>query len=151
MKQNALLCMVFVLLGFAAGSAEVVRAQATVQSQEEAVKEQKNRNTVGIATGQLDAAYPQLAQDIAKVLDDGDDLRVIPMITYGSVGNVMDLLYLRNVDIAFTKSDNYEYFNSILKINLSNRLHYITRLYDAELHILVRPEIKNLEDLQGKR
>jgi TRAP transporter TAXI family solute receptor len=151
MKKSLLLRISFILLALIGGSIGLAHAQGVVQSQEEAIKEQKNRNTVGIATGQLDAAYPQLAQDIAKVLDDGDNLRVIPMITYGSVGNVMDLLYLRNVDIAFTKSDNYEYFNNILNINLSNRLHYIARLYDAELHILVRPEIKALEDLQGKK
>ena len=154
MKQSLLLCMSFFLLGLTAGPPAFAQAQApaaATQSQEESIKEQKNRNTVGIATGQLDAAYPQMAQDIAKILDDGDNLRVIPMLTYGSGGNVVDLLYLRNVDIAFIKSDNIEYFKQKYNVNLRNRLHYITRLYDAELHILAKPEIKTLEDLQGKR
>ena len=154
MRQTLLLCMSFILLGFAVGLTDIAQAQSpapVAQSQEETIKEQKNRNTIGIATGQLDAAYPQMAQDIAKILDDGDNMRVIPMITYGSAGNVMDLLYLRNVDIAFIKSDNIEYFKQKLNINLRNRLHYITRLYDAELHILARSEIKTLADLQGKK
>jgi TRAP transporter TAXI family solute receptor len=152
MRQSLLLCMSFVL-GLAAGTVGVAQAQtpAATPTQEESLKDQKNRNTVGIATGQLDAAYPQMAQDIAKILDDGDNLRVIPMLTYGSAGNVMDLLYLRNVDIAFIKSDNIEYFKQKHNINLRNRLHFITRLYDAELHILARPEIKTLQDLQGKK
>jgi TRAP transporter TAXI family solute receptor len=140
---------VLMITAFAMSSTALL-AQTAPRPTEETVKERKNRGTVGIAAGQLGAAYPTLAQDIAKVLDDGDDLRVIPMITYGSVGNIEDLLYLRNVDVAFTKADNFEYFNEKLSINLSNRIHYITRLYDAELHILVRPEVASLEDLAGK-
>ena len=128
-----------------------VQAQTNIRNAEDEIRENKNRGTVGLAAGQLGAAYPRLSQDLAKVLDDGDNLRVIPMLTYGSVGNVMDLLYLRNVDIAYTKADNLSYFEKKLNINLKNRLHYITRLYDAELHIVVRPEIKTLEDLQGKK
>ena len=129
--------------------AQTIKSEAP--SPENALKERKNSGTVGIACGQLGAAYPTLAQDIAKVLDDGDKLRVIPMITYGSVGNIEDLLYLRNVDVAFTKSDNFEYFKKTLNLNLRSHIHYITRLYDAELHILVRPEIKDLEGLRGKK
>jgi uncharacterized protein len=133
-------------------AAQTVAAQSNATpSQEEAIKDRKNRGTVGIATGQLDAAYPALAQDIAKVLDDGDNLRVIPMITYGSVSNIEDLLYLRNVDIAFTKADNFAYFKEKRNINLRDRVHYITRLFDAEMHVLVRPEIRNWEDLRGKK
>lgn len=128
-----------------------VQAQVDGRAAEESIKERKNRSTIGLATGQLGAAYPTMAQDIAKVLDDGDNLRVIPMITYGSVGNIEDLLYLRNVDIAFTKADNFDYFKEKLNVNLTSRIHYITRLYDAELHILVRPEINSLEDLRGKK
>ena len=124
---------------------------APAPSTEDIIKEKRNKWTVGIATGQLDAAYPTLAQDMAKVLDDGDNLRVIPMITYGSAGNMEDLLYLRNVDIAFTKSDNFAHFKEKTGINLRNRIHYITRLFDAELHVLVRPEIRTWEDLRGKK
>jgi TRAP transporter TAXI family solute receptor len=144
-----LLAISFLLLG---SSIAAVHAQSEASASEESLKkERKNKGTVGIATGQLDAAYPTLAQDMAKVMDDGDTLRVIPMLTYGSVGNIEDLLYLRNVDIAFTKADNFAHFKEKLNINLRNRVHYITRLYDAELHVLARPEIKTWEDLRGKK
>jgi TRAP transporter TAXI family solute receptor len=143
--------LVVAALMAAGGVGEVAAQNVATPSQEESIKERKNRGTVGIATGQLDAAYPALAQDIAKVLDDGDNLRVIPMITYGSVGNIEDLLYLRNVDIAFTKADNFAYFREKRNINLRDRIHYITRLFDAEMHVLVRPEIRNWEDLRGKK
>src|SRR5688572_9118315 len=90
-----------------AGSIVSASAQTEAPTAEETIKDRKNKGTVGIATGQLGAAYPTLAQDMAKVMDDRDTLRVIPMITYGSAGNMEDLLYLRNVDIAFVKADNF--------------------------------------------
>jgi uncharacterized protein len=147
----ALRLLVLLLLSLTVGMRAAQAQGAPAPSIEEAIKEKRNKWTVGIATGQLDAAYPTLAQDMAKVLDDGDNLRVIPMITYGSAGNMEDLLYLRNVDIAFTKSDNFAHFKEKTGINLRNRIHYITRLFDAELHVLVRPEIQTWADLRGKK
>jgi TRAP-type uncharacterized transport system substrate-binding protein len=73
------------------------------------------------------------------------------MLTRGSAGNVEDLLYLRNVDVALTKSESLESFRQARKINLKERIRYIARLYDSELHILARPEIRSLNDLQGKK
>ncbi|MEM7619141.1 MAG: TAXI family TRAP transporter solute-binding subunit [Pseudomonadota bacterium] len=126
-------------------------SQALIRSETEAeVKRRKNAWTVGLATGQIEASYPPLAQDLTKVLDDGENLRVLPIITYGSVGNVEDLLYLNNVDMAFTKSDSFAYFEKLNVPNLYNRIHYIARLYDAEMHILVGPDIKTIKDLEGK-
>jgi len=36
-------------------------------------------------------------------------------------------------------------------MNLKDRIRYVTRLYDSELHILARPEIHSVEDLKGKK
>jgi TRAP transporter TAXI family solute receptor len=135
--------------GISAGYGQAKRVKTA--SPEDAVKERKNAGTIGLAAGQLGGAYPALAEQIAKVVDDGDTLRVIPMLTRGSVGNVEDLLYLRNVDVALTKSESLDYFRQSLKINLTDRIRYITRLYDSELHILARPEIHSIEDLKGKK
>jgi TRAP transporter TAXI family solute receptor len=122
-----------------------------VAAAENAIKERKNAGTVGLASGRLGGAYPTLAEEIARVVDDGDNLRVIPMLTQGSVGNVEDLLYLRNVDVALTKSESLDSLKQSVKINLKDRIRYITRLYDSELHILARPEIQSVEDLKGKK
>jgi uncharacterized protein len=134
-----------------AGSIVSASAQTEPPTAEETIKDRKNKGTVGVATGQLGAAYPTLAQDMAKVMDNRDTLRVVPMITYGSAGNMEDLLYMRNVDIAFVKADNFAEYRQKHGVNLRNRIHYITRLYDAELHVLVRPEIKAWADLRGKK
>jgi hypothetical protein len=92
------------------------------------------------------------ADQLAKALDDGDNLRILPMVTYGAASNIDDLLYLRGVDVAVTQSDVFEYFKTERKIwNLNNRVHYIIRLPVSEVHILARREIKSLEDLRGKK
>src|SRR5437868_13940522 len=119
---------------------------------ETAIKERKNAWTVGIAGGLIDGTYMRFADELAKVLDDGDNLRILPMVSYGAASNLDDLLYLRGVDLAVTQSDVFEYFRTERKTpNLQNRIHYILRLPIAELHILAKTEIRSLEDLRGKK
>ena len=120
-------------------------------SSEAAIKEKRNAWTVGVAGGLMSGSYMTFADELAKALDDGDNLRVLPMVTYGAASNVDDLLYLRGVDVAVTQSDVFEYFKNERKIwNLQNRIHYIIRLPVSEVHILARRDIRTLEDLRGK-
>ena len=119
---------------------------------ESIIKERKNAWTVGIAGGLIDGTYMRFVDELAKVLDDGDNLRILPMVSYGAASNLDDLLYLRGVDLAVTQSDVFEYFRTERKTpNLQNRIHYILRLPIAELHILAKTEIRSLEDLRGKK
>src|SRR6201997_3106861 len=119
---------------------------------ETAIKERKNGWTVGIVGGLIDGTYMRFADELAKVLDDGDNLRILPMVSYGAASNLDDLLYLRGVDLAVTQSDVFEYFRTERKTpNLQNRVHYILRLPIAELHILAKTDIRSLEDLRGRK
>ncbi len=119
---------------------------------EEVIKQRENNWTVGVAGGLMDGTYLRWADEIGKVLDDGDQLRVLPTITRGAASNLDDLLYLRGIDVAFTQSDVFEYFRTERKTpHLEDRIRYIIRLPVAEFHILVRAEIKTLEDLRGKK
>jgi TRAP-type uncharacterized transport system substrate-binding protein len=116
------------------------------------IKQRKNAWTVGVAGGLIDGTYMRFADELGKVLDDGDDLRVLPMVSYGAASNLDDLLYLRGVDLAVTQSDVFEYFRTERKTpNLQTRVHYMLRLPIAELHILAKTEIRSVEDLRGKR
>src|SRR5688500_1802588 len=95
-----------------------------------ASKADVNAWTVGLAGGLLEGTFIRYAADIAKVLDDGDNLRVIPLVTYGAVGNVNDLLYLRGVDAAITQADVLDHFKRELNIpRIDERVHYISPLY----------------------
>src|SRR4051812_36199715 len=117
-----------------------------------ALKQRKNQWTVGIAGGLIDGTYMRFADEMAKVLDDGDNLRVLPMVSYGAASNLEDLMYLRGVDLAITQSDEFEYFRTERKVaNLQSRVHYVVRLPVAELHILARNDIRTIEDLRDKK
>jgi TRAP-type uncharacterized transport system substrate-binding protein len=134
-----------------------VRAQAVPKSLEQSVgdsvqRARKNEWTVGVAGGQLSGTYMTFANELAEVLDDGDNLRVIPIVTYGAASNLDDLLYLRQVDVAVTQADVFEYFRTQRKIsNLDSRVNYIVRLPVSEVHVLARTEVKSIEDLRGKK
>src|SRR3954467_12203002 len=68
--------------------------------------EKLNAWTVGLAAGQLEGAPIRFATDIARVVDDGDNLHVLPIVTRGPPENVEALLYLRGVDVAVINSDS---------------------------------------------
>jgi uncharacterized protein len=139
------------------GSIRFAQAQTVPQSLEQGgteavMKNRKNNWTVGIVGGQLSGTYMTFANELAEVLDDGDNLRVIPIVTYGAASNLDDLLYLQQVDLAVTQSDVFDYFRTQRKIsNLAYRVHYIIRLPVSELHILAAPGIESIEDLKGKK
>ena len=112
----------------------------------------KNTWTVGVAGGLKSGTYMTYATELAQVLDDGDNLRVLPIVTYGAASNLEDLLYLRNIDIAVTQADVFDYFRTQRKINnLQYRVNYILRLPASEVQILARSDIKSIEDLRGKK
>jgi TRAP-type uncharacterized transport system substrate-binding protein len=127
-------------------------AEATFSPGETGKVAQVNDWTVGIAGGQLEGTFIRLAAELAKVLDDGDNLRVLPVVTYGAAENVTDLLYMHGVDVALTYSDDLEQFKRAGDVkNIDQRINYISELFVGEVHIYARPEISRLADLEGKK
>jgi TRAP-type uncharacterized transport system substrate-binding protein len=109
-----------------------------------------NAWTVGLAGGLLEGAPIRLAAEIARVVDDGDNLHVLPVVTRGATENVNSLLYLRGIDAAIINSDVLDEYKSQVP-DIQRRLAYVLNLFPSELHIFVRPEIKSLNDLVGKK
>ena len=132
--------------------AQPALAQNAARQSHAARKAEVNEWTVGLAGGLLEGTFIRYAADLANLLNDGDNLRVIPMVTFGAVGNVSDLLNLKGVDVAITQSDVLDHFRNEAKMpDIQNRIRYISPLYLAELHIYARPEIKSVRDLEGKK
>jgi TRAP-type uncharacterized transport system substrate-binding protein len=121
--------------------------------EEPSVRQALNDSTIGLAAGQLEGAPLRFATELARVLDDGPNMRVVPMVTRGIFDNIFDLLYLRGVDAAIVYGDTLDYFRKSKKIaaGLEQRISYIMPLFPSEVHVFVRPEITRLEDLAGKR
>jgi TRAP-type uncharacterized transport system substrate-binding protein len=133
-------------------SAQVVPKSIQEGGSDSVMRERKNQWTVGIVGGLLSGSYMRFADEMASALNDGDDLRILPIVSYGAASNLDDLLYLEGVDAAVTQSDVFEYFRTQRHMpNLSNRVQYVVRLPISELHILARNDVQNLEDLRGKK
>ncbi|MBV9560256.1 MAG: C4-dicarboxylate ABC transporter [Bradyrhizobium sp.] len=114
--------------------------------------QESNEWTVGIAGGLLEGTNIRFAAEMAKVLDDRPNLRVLPMVTYGALGNVEDLLYLKGVDITITSADVLDdYVRNGTLTRIKERIRYLCSFYINEMHVYVRPEIRTLEDLAGKK
>jgi TRAP-type uncharacterized transport system substrate-binding protein len=119
---------------------------------EAVTRERKNNWTVGVVGGLFEGTFMRFAEEIRKILDDGDDMRILPIVSRGTASNLEDLLYLRGVDIAVTQTDIFEYFRTQRKIpNLEQRVHYLLRFPVAEVHLITRNEITSVEQLRGKR
>ena len=109
-----------------------------------------NAWTVGLAGGLLEGAPIRLAAEIARVVDDADNLHVLPVVTRGAAENLNSLLYLRGIDAAIINSDALEEYKSQVP-DIQRRIAYVLNLFPSELHIFVRPEIRSLSDLAGKK
>ncbi|MDN5001381.1 TAXI family TRAP transporter solute-binding subunit [Bradyrhizobium sp. GCM10027634] len=109
-----------------------------------------NSWTIGLAGGLLEGAPIRLAAEIARVVDDGDNLHVLPVVTRGATENLNSLLYLRGIDAAIINSDALEEYKAQVP-DIQRRIAYVLNLFPSELHIFVRPEIQSLSDLTGKK
>ena len=118
-----------------------------------AVRDKLNQNTVTVISGNPNGTYLYLAYDMSAVLDSGDELRVLPVIGKGGYQNVMDVLHLRGVDLCITQSNIMTYLKKTGEMgpNIENRLAFITRLYNEEMHVLAGPGINSIKDLDGRK
>jgi len=125
-------------------------AMAAAKKADIVAKERINAWTVGLAGGFIEGAPLRLAAEIARVVNEGDKLHVIPIVTQGATENVNSLLYLRGVDAAIINTDAVVEYKAQIPF-IERRLVYILSLFPSELHIFVRPEIRSLEDLRDKK
>jgi TRAP-type uncharacterized transport system substrate-binding protein len=139
-------------IGLSGLSAQTVPQSLQQRGPDQVLREKKNAGTVGIVGGLLSGGQMRMVDEMGAVLDDGDNLRILPIVSFGAAGNLDDLLYLQGVDAAVTQSDVFEYFKTQRKIaDLDRRVNYIIRLPESELHILARNDVQSLEDLRGKK
>lgn len=111
-----------------------------------------NSGVVGLISGGVTGTYVRIAADLADALDDGYEMRILPIIGKGSVRNIEDLLLLRGIDVAIVQSDVLDFYKRAeLMPNIGGKIHYITKLYNEEVHVLAKSEHETVDDLAGKR
>ncbi len=123
----------------------------TLAQSSEELRQKINGGTVSIISGNPNGAYLYLAHDMAAVLDDGDSLRVLPVVGKGGAQNIRDILYLRGIDMGFVRGDALQLMDGKPGYpNLRANLRYITSLISEEMHVLARRDITSIRELDGK-
>lgn len=139
-----------IVSGLCSGVAQAQAPQAAPQT-DATIRRLINQSTIGLAAGQLEGAPLRFAAELARAVDDGNNMRVLPVITRGPFENVQDLVYLQGIDAAIIYGDVLDKFRKDKSIkDIDKRINYITHLFPSEVHVFVRPEIKSLADLAGK-
>ncbi len=111
-----------------------------------------NGATVGLISGGISGTYVRIAADLADALDQGYELRILPVIGKGSVRNIEDLLFLRGIDIAIVQSDVLDFYRRAEVLPaIDDKIRYIAKLYEEEVHVLARDEIASIDELAGRR
>jgi len=145
--------------GFAARADETEYDPAKVSDSLKAIfqfgsaqtKQALNANTVTLITGTIGGTYVQIGADLASVLDDGNKLRVLPIVGRGSVQSVADILFLQGVDIGIVRADTLDYLERKgFAKDIKRQFTYVTKLYNEEMQVIAPKAVQSLKDLEGK-
>jgi uncharacterized protein len=116
--------------------------------------ERLNANTVAIVAGNPNATYLTIAYDLSDVLDDGDNFRILPVIGKGGGQNIRDVRFLKGIDLGITQSIILNEFRASGEIGgIDDKIDYITKLFNEEMHVVVRADsgIDSIAQLDGKK
>ncbi len=130
--------------------------RARVSAYAQKVKD-RNKLSVSIISGEVASTYLQMAADMANAYDGSSDegtLRIIPIVGKGGVQNVLDILFLKGIDMGMIQHGQLTYLqkvNPALYKNIKSRIHYVTKLYNAEFHLLAPKDVKSIRSLNGQK
>jgi len=145
----ALLVLSLAPVSFSQAQDQPKRAVQVV-SAEPQLRREINGNTIGVLGGIMNGTFMRFVDDMAKVIDDGDNLRILPIVGKGGAQNLRDLLYLKGVDLAIISAQSLNEFKSQPGFgNLAERICYVTLLHPEELHI-ISDKVRSIHDLSGK-
>jgi len=153
------LVAIMMACGFAARADETEYDPAKVSDSLKAIfqfgsaqtKQALNANTVTLITGTIGGTYVQIGADLASVLDDGNKLRVLPIVGRGSVQSVADILFLQGVDIGIVRADTLDYLERKgFAKDIKKQFTYVTKLYNEEMQVIAPKAVQSLKDLEGK-
>jgi uncharacterized protein len=113
-----------------------------------AMRDEINTGLLGIVSEGTDYTI-----DLALALaGKQNDLRLLPIAGAGALQNAEDVMFARGIDFGIVQTDGLdELKHNPPFLGVEKYLRYVTRLYDQELHILVRADIQSIDDLRGKK
>src|SRR3954464_7131476 len=134
------------------GLAQPSSAQQDRVSAEASLVERMNANTVTVISGTPGGTYFRAASDMAFVLDDGDNLRILPVLGKGAGQNAYDIRFLKGVDLGFVRTDTLDQLRRDKRLTrIDERLVSIARLFNDELHVIASREVTDIRQLAGRK
>ncbi len=129
-----------------------IEAPAQSPNLRENYRARLNENVVTIMAASPSETDLTIATDIAQVVDDGDNLRVLPIVGRGVAQNVKDVLFLRGVDMGITQANVLKHYAKTgeLGANFIDQVVYVAKLFNEEVHIVVRSDVTDINQLKGK-
>ncbi len=114
-------------------------------------KAEKPSSVVRIISSTIDNSALVMANDLARLLDDGKKLRIVPIVGKGTAQSLKDIYYLKGVDIGIIQTDVLHYYKANKKLPEPDRfIRYIATLGAQEVHVIARKNIKSLKELNGR-
>jgi len=111
-----------------------------------------NRGVVELETAGTAGISVRIGEELANLIDDGSTRRLVPVVGKGALQNLIDLRYLRGIDLAILPIDVLDYAKEQKIIAAADSsVYYITKLYNEEFHLLARGDIKSVADLANRK
>jgi TRAP transporter TAXI family solute receptor len=108
--------------------------------------------TVGIITGSVEGTSLRMVNDLSIALNDGPNMRIVPIVGESSIRNVSDLSYFKGVDVAVVQSDVLSHLKRTKRMpGIEDQLQYVAKLHSEEFHVLSRMKFMCLADLTGRK
>jgi uncharacterized protein len=149
-----LLAAALTLVALSVHSSQAQSRRVAVAEPAQSIADRINSNTLAIVSGNINAAWLTIAYDLSAVLDDGDNLRILPVIGKGGAQNVRDVRYLKGVDLGITVTSVLGHFRHSGEIpDIDDKIVYITKLFDDDMHLIVHASsgISSIEQLRDKK
>jgi TRAP transporter TAXI family solute receptor len=115
--------------------------------------ERLNKGTLVIISGGLQSTDLAITHQLSDVLDDGDDLRIVPMVGAGGSRNIRDVRFMKGIDLGITQTSLLARLRQSGEIGpLDDKIVYLAKLFNEELHIVVRADsgLASIDDLKGR-
>jgi len=118
-----------------------------------ALSERINNNTVSVIAGELGSTDLAIAHELSLVLDDGDNLRIMPMVGAGGGRNIRDLRFMKGADLAITQPSLLARMRQSGDIGaIDDKIVYLAKLFNEEMHLVVRADagVASIQHLAGR-
>jgi uncharacterized protein len=141
------------LLGaLAVCASPIVDAHAQQPARSSPMVEKINGNTIMMLTAGSGLTYGAFASDLATVLNDGDEMRILPVQGHSAFQNVRDVRYLRGIDLGFVQSNVLGHYRRHgLVPDVADKITYLLKVCNLEIHVITRSDITSVEQLRGKK